>query len=528
MRNRRLKMVQVKEIIRLAEKENLSQSEIASSVKTTRKTIGVYLKKIAELEIKYEEVKDKPDSEIKKLLFPKSRAPIKERPKPNLDLVYREHKEKGVTRYQLWLEYRDQNSEGVSYQHFCSYLRDYKEKITLSMRQEHKFGEKCFIDFAGQTVPIIDKNTGEINSAQIFVAVLGGSSYTFAYAVSSQEKHNWLDCHVKMFEYFGGVTEILVPDNLRSGVDKACRYDPVINRSYQELAEHYDTVIIPARVRKPKDKAKAEKGVQMVQNSILGALRNREFFSVFELNEAIKPLLETLNSKPFQKLEGSRSTWFENYEKNNLKPLPNTKYEFSEWKKAKVNIDYHIDLEGHYYSVPYKFVKEEVSVCFNSRIVKIFHDNRVIASHQRDFKKGKHTLVKEHMPKSHREHLEWNPSRIINWAKSEIGIYTGQLIETFMSRHENPEITYKKCLGIISFKRKYPKERIEKASKLLLDSGIGKNPYQSMKSILLKGLEQRESEEVKLKQTCLDVHENIRGADSFSGDKTKEKNNDDK
>jgi len=522
-------MVQVKEIIRLAEKENISQSDIASTLKTTRKTIRIYLKKISECAIKYEEIKDKPDSELKSLLFPKSTTPVKERPKPDCDSIYKEHKEKGVTRFQLWLEYREQYPDGVSYQHFCYHLRHHKKKLDPSMRQDHKFGEKCFVDFAGQTVPIINKLTGEVDLAQIFVAVLGGSSYTFAYAVSSQEKHNWLDCHVRMFEFFGGVTEIIVPDNLRSGVDKACRYDPVINKSYQELAEHYDVVIIPARVRKPQDKAKAEKGVQMVQNSILGALRNREFFSVDELNQAMEPLLEKLNTRPFQKIDGSRKTWFEEHEKSTLKSLPTTKYEFCEWKKARVNIDYHVELQGHYYSVPYKFLKDEVEICFNSRIVKIFHDNRIIASHQRSFLQGKHTLIKEHMPKAHREHLEWNPSRIINWAKSKIGPKTGLLIETFMSKHENPEITYKKCLGIISFGRKYPKERIEKASELLLSTGIGNNPYQSMKSILLKGLEQRILEESRSKQTCLDLHENIRGADSFSGETKKENNdNDDK
>lgn len=514
----KLKIMQIKEIIRLSELDaSVNITAIATAANTTRKTVRSYLHKIKKLNLRYDSIKELPDSELQILIASTPQPSNTAKPKPDFQLIFKELKQKRATAYQLWLEYKQEYPDGINYQNFCARIREYKKCLHPSMRQDHKFGEKLFVDFAGQTVPIYNQSTGEVLLAQIFVAVLGASNYTYIRAVASQSTNNWLDCHVKAFEFFGGIPEIIVPDNLRSGVDKACKYDPVINRSYQNLAEHYGIAILPARSYKPKDKAKVEKGVQIVQNWILAAIRDRKFFSVEELNEVLECLLDKLNTKPFQKLEGSRKEWFDQHEKSQLKPLPVARYEFCEWKKAKVNINYHVELNTHSYSVPYTHARQDVEICFNSRVVKIFKDNKVIASHQRSDAKHKYTTCNEHMPEAHREFLEWRPSRIINWAKNQIGPRTGELVEKFMNSHQNPEVTYKKCLGIIRLEKLYPKERIEAAATRLLEINIGSNPYQSMKSMLSKKLEQKTIDKTPPIQHSL--HENLRGVESFTEEK---------
>jgi transposase len=528
-KSKELEMSQIKEILRLHESGITDKTAIASAAKTTRKTVALYIQRAKDSGLGYEELKTKSSREIRDALFPAGKNGNKSKPRPDFEYIYKECKEKNVTLQQLWCEYIADTPDGCNYANFCIWFNRERKKLNPSMRQVHKYGEKCFVDFTGTTVPITSKLTGEVFKAEIFVAVLGASNYTFAFAVESQKKHNWLDCHVRMFEFFGGVTEIVVPDNLKSGIDKTCRYDPLINRSYQELAEHYGVAVLPARPRKPKDKSKVEKGVQVVTNWILKALRNHTFFSVEELNEAIEPLLEKLNSKPFQQLPGSRREQFEKYEKPKLKPLPRERFEFNEWKQAKVNIDYHVELDGHYYSVPYKFIREKVEICFNARIVKIFKDSRVIASHRRNFNKGQHSTIPEHRPKAHEPYFEWAPERFVNWANNAIGPITSKMLDQYMKKYENQEITYRKCLGIIRIAKKYPKTRLEAASARLLEFGIGSNPYQSIKSMLAKNLDQQPlKQSVQARQLSLDSHENIRGPESFTGESTKEKNNDDK
>jgi transposase len=527
-KSKELEMSQIKEILRLYESGITDKTAIATAAKTTRKTVALYIQRVKDSGLGYEELKNKSSLEIRSILFPAGKNTNKAKPKPDFNYIYKEYKEKNVTLQQLWCEYIAETPEACNYSNFCIWFNRELKRLKPSMRQVHKYGEKCFVDFAGTTVPITSKLTGEVYQAQIFVAVLGASNFTFARAVESQKKHDWLDCHVRMFEFFGGVTEILVPDNLKSGVDKTCRYDPVINRSYQELAEHYGVAVLPARPRKPKDKAKVEKGVQVVTNWILKALRNQTFFSIEELNEAIEPLLEKLNSKPFQQLPGSRKEQFEQFEKPKLKPLPKQRFEFNEWKQARVNIDYHVELEGHYYSVPYKFIRTKVEICFNARIVKILQDNQVIASHRRSFSKGQHSTIPEHRPKEHQAYLDWSPAKLVTWAGNAIGPTTATLLKQYMARYENPEVTYRKCLGIIRLAKKYPKTRIEAASKKVLEFGIGSNPYQSIKSMLAKNLEQQSVPQSRSQQLCLEDHENIRGPASFTGEAKKEKNNDDK
>jgi transposase len=379
------------------------------------------------------------------------------------------------------------------------------------MRQVHKFGEKCFVDYAGDKIPIIDQKTGEVRTAEIFVAILGASNYTYAEATWDQSLQNWTSSHSNALEYFGGVPELIIPDNLKTGINKACRYEPEINNSYHDCALHYEFAVMPTRVRKPKDKSKVENAVLVVQRWILAALRNRTFFSLSELNEAISELLEKLNNKPFKKLPGSRKSVFEEHEKSMLKPLPVERWEFTIWKKAKVNIDYHIEANGCYYSVPYNYLRETVDVKISSSVIKVFINNKYVCTHARSFRKGFATTIKEHMPKSHQEYSDWTPSRIISWTHS-IGENCGRLAEKIISSKSHPALGYRSALGVIRLGKK--NERLEKACKRAIS--YGGFSYKSVKSILEKNLENYSIEEPG--ENIPKNHQNIRGAEYFQGE----------
>jgi transposase len=360
-------------------------------------------------------------------------------------------------------------------------------------------------------VKIRDRGTGKEREAEIFVAVLGASNYTYAEATWDQGLASWIGSHIRAFEYFGGVAEIIVPDNLKSGVSRACRYEPDINPTYQEMAAHYGTAIIPTRVRKPKDKAKVEAGVQVVERWILACLRNRIFFSLAELNEAISELLKKLNGRPFKKLKGSRLLWFEAIEREVLKALPQSRYEFAEWKKARVNIDYHVELKGHYYSVPYLLVQEEVELRSTVSTVEILYRGRRVASHRRDDQPGRHTTEREHMPKSHQQYLEWTPSRIIRWA-GKVGEATAQVVEAIINTRQHPEQGYRSCLGIMRLGNRYSDERLEAACRRAI--AIRGFSYKSVRSILEKGLDKQPL--FPARQIPLINHENIRGGNYYN------------
>jgi transposase len=437
------------------------------------------------------------------------------KPQPDWTVIHEELRKKSVTLQLLWEEYKVQHPEGYQLTQFCEYYSRWRKKLDLSMRQTHKAGEKMFVDYAGQTVPVTDPQTGVVREAEIFVAVLGASNYTFSEATWDQSLASWTGSHVHAFEYFEGVPEIVVPDNLQSGVSKACRYEPDLNPAYHDMAVHYGTAVIPTRVRRPKDKAKVEAGVQIVERWILAALRNRTFFSLRDLNEAIAQLLEKLNARPFKKLEGSRRSWFEKIERPALRALPETPYALAEWKKARVNIDYHIELEGHYYSVPYGLVHEEVDARYTRTCVEIFFRGKRIASHLRDQRRGRHSTQREHMPKSHQHYLEWTPSRILSWA-GQIGEATGKLAERILEIRQHPEQGYRSCLGILRLGKCYGPERLEAASKRAL--AIGASSYKSIRSILENGLD-REAMPENL-PALKTQHPNLRGRDYYGSEVT--------
>ena len=373
--------------------------------------------------------------------------------------------------------------------------------------------KKLFVDYAGQTMPVmIDKETGEIGFAQIFVATLGASSFTYTEATWTQTLPDWINSHINTFEYLEGCPEILVPDNLKSGVHKPHLYEPDINPTYQDMAAHYGIAIIPARPKSPKDKSKVENGVLQAERLILAKLRNRIFLSLNELNQSLRPLLEDLNRRPFQKLEGSRLSHFLTIDKPALRPLPDVKYEYADWKKVRVGFNYHIEIEGHYYSVPYVLVKTELHARYTNRTVEIFYKNKRVSSHIRNYQKYGYTTDSAHMPKSHQKHAEWTPERITSWAK-QIGDSTEKLAEIILTSRDHPQQGFRSCIGIIRLSKSYGTDRLENACKRAVH--IGAYTYKSVESILKNNLDQSPLPEEVLYETISQSHEYIRGTDYF-------------
>jgi transposase len=499
-------MRKIREVLRLKFEVGLSARQVAVSLQVGRASVGEYLNRFAASGLTWPSALT--DAELQRRLFPPLPAvPSDQRPMPDWAHVHAELRRPGVTLALLWQEYRLSHPQGFQYSWFCEHYRLWAAKIDVVMRQEHRAGEKLFVDYAGQTAPIIDRQTGEIRQAQIFVAVLGASSYTFAEATWSQKLPDWLGSHVRCFAFLGGTSQILVPDNLRSGVTKAHRYEPDINPSYRDLAEHYGVAVLPARSRKPKDKAKVEVGVQVVERWILAALRNRQFFSLGELNTAVGVLLERLNHRPFKKLPGSRRSAFETIDQPALQPLPEHPYVYAEWKKVRVHIDYHVEVDGHYYSVPYQLVKHQLEVRLTAQTVECFHANQRVASHLRSQYKGRHTTQTEHMPKSHREHAEWTPQRLIRWAE-QTGPNTAGVIAYILERRIHPQHGFRACLGILRLSKQHGEERLEAACQRAL--ALGACSYKSLESILRQGLERLPLAQQNL-PLLPDEHINLRG-----------------
>jgi len=426
---------------------------------------------------------------------------------PDWPLVHKELSRKGVTLFLLWEEYRAQHPNGYQYSWFCERYRYWSGKLDIVMRQDHRAGEKLFVDYAGHTIPIINQHTGEVHDAQIFVAVLGASNYTYAEATRSQNLSDWIGSHQRTFAFMGGVPEIVVPDNLLSGITKAHRYEPDINPTYQDFASHYGVAVIPARVRRPQDKAKVEVGVQIVERWILAVLRNHTFFSLTELNHAIQKLLVRLNNRSFKKLPDCRKTLFDALDQPALKALPVTPYQYAEWKKVRVHIDYHVEISGHYYSVPHALIKKQLDARFTENTVECFYKNKRVASHVRSHRKGAHTTVREHMPESHKKYGDWSPDRLIQWAE-KMGPSTAQTISNVLSSRRHPQQGYRSCLGILRLGKSYGESRLEAAcGRALL---LGTHRYKSIESILKNRLDDKplvEQQELNLPED----HDNIRG-----------------
>jgi transposase len=514
MAAKRLSVRKIKEVLRL-KASGLSNRQIAHICSIGRSTVADYLSRAAAAGLSWPLADNIRDESLERLLFPPPPYPSTERCLPDWPKIHKELKRKGVTLALLWEEYKAQHPEGYQYSRFCELYREWRGKLKVWMRQVHKAGEKLFVDYCGQTAEVVDPVTGEVKEAQIFVAVLGASNYAYAEATWTQSLADWIASHQRAFGYFGGVVELVVNDNLKSGVITASRYEPDLNPTYQDMATHFGTAILPARVRKPRDKAKVEAGVLLVERWILAALRNRSFFSLDELNQAISKLLDKLNNRPFQKLPGSRRILFETLDKPALKPLPQTPYQYAEWKKAKVSIDYHVEAHRHFYSVHYKLVGKQLDIRITANTLECFHKGQRVASHRRSYKKGGFTTLAEHMPKSHREYLKWTPERLLNWA-AKTGPSVAELAQLIMESRAHPQQGFRSILGILRLSKQYGQERLEAACKRAL--AINAKSYKSVKSILKNGLDQRPL--IKRETDSRPVkHPNIRGAQYYSTQK---------
>lgn len=464
-KGKKLTMRKFREVLRLHFDCGLSLRLIGKSCRLGKSSVSEYIRLFNQSGLSWPLSEDQTDGFLEKHVFNNFPFTTKDREHPDCAYLSKELRKKGVTLALLWEEFRLSHPNGVGYSQFCSSYQRFKSKQSPVMRQAHKAGEKLFVDYAGQTIPIYNSVTGEVRSAQIFVAVLGASNYSYAEATWSQNLGDWISSHVRCFSYLKGVPKVVVMDNLKAGVTRPCRYDPDLNPSYQEMAKYYDCALMPARVRKPKDKAKAEAGVLLVERWILARLRHERFTSLAQLNQKIQELLERLNARPFQKMEGSRKSWYEDLERSVLKPLPCAPYELGLWKKAKVHIDYHIELEGHYYSVPWGLIGKIVETRTTHRVIEIFFDGKRIASHQRSLKKGQHSTLAAHRPKGHNEYLKWNPKRLLSWGNT-IGPHCAYVLERVMFQKAYPEQGFRACLGILRLSKSYTEARLEKACQI--------------------------------------------------------------
>lgn len=503
----RISMRKIREILRLKFECSLTNRKIAKSTSIARSTVGDYVNRAVAAGLSWPLPEDMDDASLEQILFEQvPHTPKAQRPPLNFSYIHKELKRKGVTLMLLWHEYKSENPQGYQYSQFCHLYQQWCNKLDPVMRQNHRAGEKLFVDYSGMTVAITNASNGKSREAQIFIACLGASNYTYAEASLTQSLPDWIDSHVRALEFFGGVPELIIPDNLKSGVNKACRYEPDLNPTYLDMANHYETAVIPARVRAPKDKAKAEVGVLIVERWILAKLRNRTFFSLAELNRAIAELLIDLNNRAFQKLPGSRKSAFESIDKPALKPLPVARYQFAQWKKARVNIDYHIEVDRHYYSVPYQLVKKQLDIRLTTNTIECFYKGKKVASHILSDRPGRHTTVKQHMPKRHQKYIEWTPERLIHWAGT-IGPHTAELIEKVMGSRPHPQQGFRSCLGILRLGKSYGEKRLEAAARRA--NMIGGKTYKSVESILKNGLD-RKPLPIDRVEAPID-HTNIRG-----------------
>ena len=506
-------MRKIHDVLRLHLDLKLPQRQIARSIQLSQSTVSEYLTRFQQSGLTWPLPDGYNDRRLQEKLFgsPDTPAPTPARRSlPDFRYIHHELSTNRHTSLQLlWEEYRDAHPDGhYSYSSFWRHYEQWRGRQDLVMRQQHRAGEKLFVDWAGAKIPIHDPQTGEAHLASLFVAVLGASSYSYAEATLTQALEPWIGAHVRTFEFLGGVPELIVPDNARTAVSKACRYEPDLNPTYQEMALHYGVGVVPARVRKPRDKAKVEVGVQIAQRWIVAALRHRKFFSIGELNGAIGELLEKLNHRPFQKREGCRQTLFEQIDRPALRPLPPERYDLSVWSKALVNIDYHVQVQDSFYSVPYTLAQKAVEVRATPATVEIFYQGSRVASHVRARKPYTAVTAAEHRPKAHQAHLEWPPSRLVDWAQ-KTGRFSAQLFQQILDRYPHPEMGYRSCLGLLRLGEKYGPKRLESACERALLTGA--TTYKSVKSILAHALDSQpippESDPPRSSG-----HNNIRGA----------------
>ncbi len=517
MPKKRITMRKLREVFRLKFELKRKHREIATACKISSGTVSDMVKRLDTAGLTWPN--ELSDHELDAALYSsslESLVPEQERPIPDWSVIEKELRRPKIhlTLQQLWKEYRDRNPDNhYGYSWFCETYRRWEAKLDPVMRQSHKYGDKCFVDFAGDTLSVIDEETGETRQAQVFVAALGASNYLYCDVCWSQDLPSWLRLHLDMFEYLGGCPAALVPDNLKSGVTSPCYYEPSVNISYEEMAKYHGVAVIPARVRKPKDKAKAENGVLIVEREILALLRDRTLVGLSGAKEAVWALLEVVNNRPFQKLEGSRDQLFREYEFPELRPLPKQPYDAGIWSTAKVHIDYHIEVKKHYYSVPFQHIGQRVDVRLTSTIIEVFLEGERVASHRRGWKRGGCLTKSEHMPDRHRCMADWTPARVCSWADS-VGEQTSVLARGIMERRQHPEQGVRAVLGVLSLKKKYGRDRLEAACRRAVE--LGGYSRRTVLSILEKGIDKAAPDDGEKRH--IGHHENVRGPEYYGGE----------
>ena len=510
MAKRELTMRKIKEILRLKKELGLSDRQVGRSLKISHSTVREYLKRAEQAGVNWPLPDEMGEEELRRKLFPQKDAAKNKHTQPDWQQVEKELHRPGVTRMLLWQEYIEAYPKGYGYSQFCELYRQWNKKQDKPvMRLPKKAGEEVQVDYSGQTLAVINPQTGERQKVEIFVGVLGASGLIYAEAHWSQSLPNWVQAHVRMFNFFGGVPKIVRPDNLKAGVSHPSYYDPDINPTYHEMAEHYDTVVIPARVRKPRDKALGENAVQQVERWILAVLRDRRFFSLHEINQAIRERLKWLNERQRSEHNQSRRKMFVEIEQQSLQPLPAHPFTYIEIKHVKVHIDYHVTFKKHHYSVPYEYTRQTVLIRASEHLVEIYTSgNRRIACHRRMDHFG-YSTDKEHMPPNHRFYLEWSPERFCHWAQ-QIGPQTETLIAAVLETRKHPEQAYRACLGILGLAKERDSAELETACQLALEAGA--YSYRAVKNLLLtqKDLLSTETQDQSA------IHEHVRGGSYYS------------
>jgi transposase len=510
---RTLTMRHLRRIMRLHH-EGASAREIVRAVGMARSTVQDALKRAAAAKLSWPLGDELTDEVLEARLFARGGGGVgtgvRKRPEPDWGQLVRELRRPAVTMVILWDEYRQVHPDGYAYSRFCELLRAFQQRLSPVMRQHHVAGDKLFVDYSGKRLGIADPVTGEIRMAEIFVAVLGASNYTYADVTWSQTLPDWIGSHVRLFRHIGGVPRLLVPDNLKSGVNKASFYDPEINRSYGRMAAHYDVGVLPTRPRKPRDKASVEAGVRFAQSYIIGRLRNQTFFSLDEANAAIIEVMTSMNTRPMRKLGVSRTDLLESLERPALRALPSADYEYAEWRLVRTGLDYHVEIESFYYSVPHALIREQVDARITTRTIELFHRGKRVAAHQRRYGHvQRHGTLTEHMPRAHRHYAEWTPERFCRWG-ADIGPETEGLIVAILARRPHPEQGFRTCLGVLRLYKTLAKGRAESVSAYALATGALNS--RSVASIIAHNLDLAVPSQ---EDASVDSHANVRGANYF-------------
>lgn len=502
-------MRKIRQVLRLRWELGLSARQVARSLSISHSTVLEFEGRARRAGLRWPLEPKIDDAGLERLLYPPPEPRSVPRPIPDWPKAWKElRSHKGVTLQLLWLEYKEEHPHGYQYSQYCELFRRWRDRVDVVMRQTYRAGEKCFCDWAGIGVQIVDAISGESWIAPVFVGTLGASNHFYVEATEDKKLDAWIGVHIRMLEFFGGSVEVLVPDNEKTATIEADYYEPVLNETYQEMAAHYGASVLPARPYHPRDKAKAETGVQVVERWVLAPLRKQTFFSVEEANQAIWALLEQVLDRPFQALPGTRRELFETLDRPALRPLPSRRYEIGYWKKVTAGIDYHVKVADHHYSVPYQLARKKLEARYTAATVEVFHSGRRVAAHQRSCKKGGYTTLPEHMPDAHRRHMEWSPDRLVRWG-TKIGEQTARMVRQLMESRPHPEQGYRSCLGLLKLERTYGAERLEAACGRALQTGACS--CRSVKSILKTGLDQQH----QVESACLELpttHNNLRGA----------------